>query len=315
VNLAAIARDAAGRIFVPSRAVPGEIYVFDADGNVLRTFGRRGDGPGEYRVVNEVRVGARDSLYLFDNASARMTVLAADLTVARTTRMPVAVRATEVAVTSDGLIIAADRVSTPDRVGLPLHVVDQKGTLLRSFGSDDTTTYVATPFAMSRALALDQRGLVWAAARTSYRLELWDVGGAKKLDLNGNAPWFRPWVTDAPLTPDAPPLPWIQAIQVDQAGRIWVLCRISSTDFAGSLVPEETPRGRFYRLTNYARAFDTIIEVIDPIEKRLIAAVRVDDYLTNFVGLGTALGFREDATGVPALDLWELRLNTRGGYP
>jgi hypothetical protein len=80
-------------------------------------------------------------------------------------------------------------------------------------------------------------------------------------------------------------------------------------------VPEETPRGRFYRLTDFARAFDTIIEVIDPTEKRLIASARFDAYLTNFVGLGTALGFREDAIGVPALDLWEVRLNTHGGDP
>lgn len=310
VNGAAIARDASGRIFVPSRGAPGEVYVFDGDGKFLRTLGRRGDGPGEYRVVNEVRVGARDSLYLFDNANARMTVLATDLTVARTARMPVAVRPTEVVITSDGIIIAADRVSTPDRVGLPLHVVDQSGTLLRSFGSDDTTRYVAMPFAMSRALALDRQGLVWAALRTSYRLVLWDLEGSQRIELSGNASWFRPWATDAPLKPDAPPLPWIQAIQVDHQGHIWVLCRVASEDFARSLVPEDTPRGRFYRIADYARAFDTVIEVIDPTERRLIASARFDAYLTNFVEPGTALGFRESAIGVPALDLWEVRLDT-----
>ena len=48
VNPAGIAVDPAGRLYVEDRAPPG-IKVFDRSGAYIRTIGREGDGPGEYR--------------------------------------------------------------------------------------------------------------------------------------------------------------------------------------------------------------------------------------------------------------------------
>ena len=48
VNPGGIAVDPAGRLYVEDRAPPG-IKVFDRSGAYIRTIGREGDGPGEYR--------------------------------------------------------------------------------------------------------------------------------------------------------------------------------------------------------------------------------------------------------------------------
>lgn len=307
-NVTAVARDSVGRIYVPSRIARGEVYLFSEAGDYIRTIGREGEGPGEYRVVNAVLVGRRDSIRLFDNVNARMTVLSSSFEVSRTARMPVGIRPTEVAIAPDGLIIAASRVATPERIGFPLHAIRQDGTLQRSYGAEDTTRYVRAPFALSRAVAVDSQGRTWAARRTSYHLELWDTHGTKQLDLRSAVPWFEPWRIDEPLSPDTPPLTWIQAIRVDDDGRLWVLFRISSEEFASSLVPENSARGKYYRIADYSLAFDTIIEVIDPVAGRLIASTRVDAYLTNFVDDASALGVREDPLGVPLLDVYRVQL-------
>ncbi|NJD19770.1 MAG: hypothetical protein FIA95_10885, partial [Gemmatimonadetes bacterium] len=64
------------------------------------------------------------------------------------------------------------------------------------------------------------------------------------------------------------------------------------------------------RISDYEKAFDTVIEVLDPVAKRLIASTRVDAYLTNFVSPNTALGVRDDSSDVPVLELWRMELHT-----
>jgi hypothetical protein len=68
--------DSRGNVYV------GDIFqqrvtVLDPNGSVVRTFGRRGSGPGEFQAIRGVQVLAGDSVLVYDPALARVSVFTA----------------------------------------------------------------------------------------------------------------------------------------------------------------------------------------------------------------------------------------------
>lgn len=49
------------------------ISVFSPDGRLLRSIGRKGAGPGEFRGIGSIQIGAGDTLFVFDNILRRLT--------------------------------------------------------------------------------------------------------------------------------------------------------------------------------------------------------------------------------------------------
>jgi hypothetical protein len=64
------------------------IRFFDKRGEFLHAVGRRGEGPGEYRVISMMRRIHGDSLLIWDFGNRRVTVLAPDGEYARSMRSP-----------------------------------------------------------------------------------------------------------------------------------------------------------------------------------------------------------------------------------
>jgi len=62
----------------------GEIRAFGPDGGLLWRTGRRGDGPGEFRLIATFGAGPADSLWVFDFGNRRFTLLDASGVLART---------------------------------------------------------------------------------------------------------------------------------------------------------------------------------------------------------------------------------------
>lgn len=54
-----------GRIYVADGQA-GHVKVFAADGTLLRTIGRQGEGPGEFRYPSRLELASGDSLYVMD---------------------------------------------------------------------------------------------------------------------------------------------------------------------------------------------------------------------------------------------------------
>jgi hypothetical protein len=71
--------DSRGTIYVPD-AYQQRVVVLGPDASFIRTFGRRGSGPGEFRAVARVQVLPGDSLLAYDPALARYSVYAPDST-------------------------------------------------------------------------------------------------------------------------------------------------------------------------------------------------------------------------------------------
>lgn len=86
-----------------------EVRVFDSEGKHLRTLGRAGDGPGEFRRPSALRVGAGDTLHVLESASSsgRLHVFALDGSFVRTSSAssPGVMGATP-AITAQGDVVA-----------------------------------------------------------------------------------------------------------------------------------------------------------------------------------------------------------------
>lgn len=71
--------DSQGRIYVGDW-YQQRITVLGPDGELIRAFGRRGSGPGEFRSIRGVQVLPGDSLLVYDPTLARISVFAPDST-------------------------------------------------------------------------------------------------------------------------------------------------------------------------------------------------------------------------------------------
>jgi hypothetical protein len=66
-----------GRIVVGNRG-SSELKIFDARGEHLRTLGRDGEGPGEFRMLASVHAAAGDSVFVWDQRDQRLSVFSAE---------------------------------------------------------------------------------------------------------------------------------------------------------------------------------------------------------------------------------------------
>ena len=88
----AIEVDRLGRIYVLDRQAQ-EVRVFEADGRYVRTMGRMGEGPGEFRGANGMGWGAPNRLWVVDKRLHRFNVFDTSGVSVATYRAPMTVRA------------------------------------------------------------------------------------------------------------------------------------------------------------------------------------------------------------------------------
>lgn len=80
-----VARLSDGRIVV-ANAGSHQVRLYGADGRHLRSMGRAGGGPGEFRGLSWAGVGAADTVLAWDSQEKRLTVFAPDGSLARTVK-------------------------------------------------------------------------------------------------------------------------------------------------------------------------------------------------------------------------------------
>jgi len=65
-----------------------EVLWFDQEGRLVRRFGRRGSGPGEFRDLNSILATRDDTVLAYDGRLSRLTVLSGSGELVRTHRLP-----------------------------------------------------------------------------------------------------------------------------------------------------------------------------------------------------------------------------------
>ena len=255
-----------------------EVKVYDGAGGFLHRFGRSGEGPGEFSLIRYVLPLEDGIVAVLDDPSGLKFFDSAG-NLLREARLPFPPTSNGV-VYADGLgMVIAANAPTPERTGLPLHIVDlEDGTVALSFGSVTGEFRLSDVGGASRVLAEGPAGAVWAARLYEYRIELWTPDGLQR-SLVRDVSWF-PAATLSTLAHG-----WSERPNTLLGGlaatrsELWVKLKVADERWRDA--SEENPV-----TPNLDRFFDTIIEVIDLDESRVIGRVRLDEDYSNFVAPG-----------------------------
>jgi hypothetical protein len=190
------------------------------------------------------------------------------------------------------------RLSTPDGIARPLHVLDHNGLVLRSFGDGFSNTTIAAPTSGASA---------WVAWMDRYELVHIDTAGKVLARLQRNAPWLP---ADRPSYWDykGPPLPSLSALRVASDGLLWLLGHEPGPRWREA-IPEIRSDGTIDPTRMQIEVLrNSVVEVMDPRAGRLVATAKFPGYIVGFVGDDRVLATLEDARGIPRAPIWKMIL-------
>ncbi|HYV98936.1 MAG TPA: 6-bladed beta-propeller [Gemmatimonadaceae bacterium] len=125
-----------GRMFIPDRDAM-QLRIFAATGKAMGTFGRKGNGPGEFQDLGSAIGWHGDTLWIFDFNARRVTYVAPDMQVIRTV--------STVAAAGTAPPAPDDEKRMPMTNMMADHVYRDGSYLTRkSFGPPDPATFYAT---------------------------------------------------------------------------------------------------------------------------------------------------------------------------
>lgn len=305
-------RDALGRFIVWAPVNDGVLQVFDENGDYVRSFGRGGQGPGEY-VRPRLLAEAGDIFFIFDTPQLRLTRVGQDFQVLETAVLPTFVGS--VIRLEDGSFVSAsvDAMGlTPSSFGQPLYHISADGTeLLRSFGSVIRTVPLGEASRLRRTLATSRRQGFWAAHVRRYRIERWDPDAGLLSVIERNVPWFEPYAKSQGSATEVRPNPSLRALQEDEDGLLWVLVSVPDGDWRP--MPPARVEGGMEFISSAQRndLHDTVVEVLDVEKGALVASLRVDAHLFGFFpGPGVVYAYAEDEAGHPRYRIFRLHLTS-----
>jgi len=287
----AVAHDRAGRFFASTFDM-NSVAVYDSLGKQVAKFGRDGAGPGEFRSVVDIKIGAADSLWIGD-LGRRVSVFSSSLVFARS-------------FTYSGDFSRAVLLPTGGFLA-----ESKRGTLAEYSrdGKEDSARPVSAALEHARdprcrncdvrSLSSSRRpGKFWSWVRNRYEIEELDLGAEVQRRYVRQVPWFEPWTAEAELIP----LPRVSGVREDSVGRLWVVIHVPDARWEPSTGPTSLTSA-----ADYDRLYDSIIEVIDLQTGWLITSKRLPAMLALMQD-GLAFTLRDDMDGRIVIDVWSLRL-------
>ncbi|WP_420635939.1 hypothetical protein [Candidatus Palauibacter sp.] len=281
-----ITRTRDGEFIVASPENRGQLLVYDAEGRFRRTFGRAGDGPGEFRAPGRIRPGLDGTLLILDLGNRRITHVspggealeAVDVRTLQALDFVTIDAGARFVVSGFGVGAAGLSVST--------EVVDGDGATLAALGAVPAEPWIVNFF--RAPVALDDRGRAWSAQPGAYAFEAWetDGGGDPVVRLAGEADWFDP----GPPQPGAPitaPTPSVVMSLRFAEGLMWIATWVADANWRDNadVTPAELQLNR---------VLDTMLEVIDPANGELVARMRHEEALRITGDERFVFGVRED---------------------
>jgi hypothetical protein len=305
-ELTAITRDRSGRYWVAA-ANGQEIAIFDASGKPAKRIGRKGKGPGEYQFIS-MMTAVGDEIHVFDDRNATLTVLNSNGRVIRTMAMPTVLAAAH---TTNGSLVVNSLIRTRDKVWSPLHVLNSKGAVVRSFGEQGEAFRSDIPFSGHRRIAPSSRGGVWSAMVTRYEIERWADNGSRQQIIAPRTEWFRPHTSTPSFTPEEPPLPILAAIREHRPRYLLAMISVADAQWKSSLRPAKTTSHELtHAPTSLNDYFDTLVEAIDIETGKRVASRRMDVFSSRFVDSDHLASYSEYGEGIPGVTIWRVQLQT-----
>jgi hypothetical protein len=272
--------------------VTRQLEIFDARGRHLRSTIRRGDGPGELSRPMVAFEWTADSTMVIDRSQARMSVF--DPTGIFRRSVPFSAGAfIRVMFTPSGNIVAATRINSRERFGLPFHEFDARGVIRRSFGaradqkivqSDDLPVY-------RTVRRTREDGSFWTVEAYAPRLQRWSASGEVVEDWKLPMPDFVPFRGLDVAAPGAE----FEAIEETADGLLVLVMAFRGSRYREAFGDPRDVDGRpNLPILNWGRYMDSRIFVLDPSSRRIVATMDTETFVYVSLGEGLFWGIRPD---------------------
>ncbi len=300
-----IRRDSNGNYYTANHLDRGVVYVFGPKGRFRRTVGSDSSVNKPLSLIQALLIGRGDTLTVFDPESRQYAVIAPAGSIVRSATFDGSVVANGYAQLPGGDIAISAYMRTPERVGFPLHKVSANGEMTMSFGPDSFVGAQQYQMNTERRIAPGAGGSIWTVFSARYILEHWDSNGDIDLRLERHAIWFPVDEGRDELTSARRPTPLVRALTMDRDGRLWTLIGLADSDWRDDVAERID--------SDYARIWDTVVEVMDPAQRVLVASTRLDHAVGGFVDGEHVFSHRSrTAEGRTIYDVWHVRLSING---
>lgn len=311
----AVRQDASGRIWVFESGV---IRVFGKDGKFIQKVGRKGAGPGEFLHPNDMFVLPGDSVVVIDVQNNRATVFNRDLKYVRSIVYTHSVEYGHALRWPDSVVMTGESYS-PEAAGWPLHIMSFSGNsvrVLKSFGPGSGDLRLGGGGDLRHELAKLPDGTLLSATPASYDVFAWSGFGRQIDHLVRRPQWF---VRDSKLGlggPKKPPLPEISGLWAGNPSAYWVVSRVPSKSWSKAWTGIR-PSGREIVGSSIAfeELFDSIVEVIDPRDRTVLARKTVLGWIIGILPGPRLVRYTADSTGDLFLEILDAELAGRKRVP
>ncbi|MEX2611418.1 MAG: 6-bladed beta-propeller [Gemmatimonadota bacterium] len=173
-NLPLVAADSKQRFYAatPYRERQ-DVVLYSQGGEFVRPVGAQGRGPGEFVRVMALTVGPGDSLYVVHDRNV-VSVFDSAGEYVRGGAVPTPFMERVIAL-DNGNLISFSQLQTPSLYGIPFHVVDSEGNILRSIGTPNIANFGNM---LLRTISAGSDGRLWVAESVNYRIEVMDSLGS-----------------------------------------------------------------------------------------------------------------------------------------
>lgn len=297
----------AGGYLVTDSYNPAELKVFAPDGSFSRVVGRKGRGPGEFEFAAHLLPAEGDSLWVVDVGLLRRNLFSATLDFGRS--VPFKAPAFSVVAPNPQAFVVNARIYTDSAIGLPLHLVEASGGIVRSFGAVEPIEDLRRPEPSLRSITVASDSSVWALPMDDYRLEEWSLNGTLLRTVTIDSDWF---VSGGTMTrrPDEEPTTILVAAQMDPRGFLWVIGYEPDPQWQEAFGDGEDPYGRSTKvLLDRNLLYDTRVEVVDPGSGEVVASRRLEQAIRGFGAPGRVFSVSMTAQGAPRMEISSVNLS------
>lgn len=272
---APITRVESGDFVVATLQNGAEMLVYDSRGRYRESFGRSGEGPGEFVEpgFGVLRPLPGGGVLVLDPLKRRITRMSATWVFESSTDLG-GILATNVMplASGSGYVLAGwGRTEGLERAEIT-RVIDLDGDVVETIAVVPTADRMRSFF--FSPLATDGEGRVWRALPTEYAVEAWDpVDPGVVVRLEGRPDWFTPGPPAEGYPEEAPAASVIDGLR-HEGGLLWITTVVADDNWREAVADPEP----FVPL-DPNRMMDGVVEVIDVQTGQLVARTVRDEVL------------------------------------
>jgi hypothetical protein len=281
---------------VASSQVDATLLRYGPRGDLIEVQTREGEGPGEFQRIQHL-LALGDTLIVLDGT--RLTLLDTEGGLIRS--HPFERYAHKAVIQGSGVLVNAFESA---QRGIGVSAISTNGVMDAHYPEVTSSLDRTQDFRVR--IARSSKGF-WTALENTHELTRWSLRGEKELVLARESAFLMPWdLSDwASYRPDPYP-PRLMDMYEDEAGRIWTISHVADEEFVP--LSRDAPYGRDQVRPRDHPQMDALVEVIDPVQGRVVARVRFDGVMSRFLTGGRVALFEATPIGAQVIRYGVLRL-------